>query len=92
MLYLDFCRRIFLPHSSSASQRHSFTRSSNVSINLSRFIRSRSSAIVYPSLLRSVGARWNQAFAQRLTPKYCKLREKRDPLRHSDLFSFIDSV
>src|SRR5438477_7553800 len=43
--YLDPCRRSFSPHSSSASQRQSSTRLSNVSISLSRFIRSRSSAI-----------------------------------------------
>src|SRR6266513_588099 len=43
--YLDPCRRSFSPHSSSASQRQSSTRLSNVSTSLSRFIRSRSSAI-----------------------------------------------
>jgi hypothetical protein len=44
-LYLDLCRRILPPHSSSTSQRQFSTRLSNVSISLSRFIRSRSSAI-----------------------------------------------
>ena len=43
--YLDLCRRILSQHSFIASRRQSSTRLSNVSICLSRFIPSRSSAI-----------------------------------------------
>src|SRR5438034_6170423 len=41
----SLCRRSSSPHLSSASQRHCSVRLSNLSISLSRFIRSRSSAI-----------------------------------------------